>query len=220
MRWLRIRGSDFIACWAYAERISFDSFQMGIETHAEPMRKRFHPLLSIHRNYFIACLTCEETMFAGWAYMETISSLAEHKRKWFHRLLSKWRNFSDKRGVNFIVVDPFRLRKERLVYGGGDSSTEGKINLQRGRLFYWREDFSTEGDTHFFWWWNKTVESCLLIYFFSRVKSCPTIDNKHYAQLWDRGHRLGDMRRERGDKEQVQYQGTEVGKQRSKGQDQ
>ncbi len=37
-RTLRIRGNDFIACWAYAETIS---------SHTEHTRKRFHSMLSI-----------------------------------------------------------------------------------------------------------------------------------------------------------------------------
>ncbi len=51
MRWLNIRGNDFIACWDYAERIfaysmlskrtNFDIFYMD-QTHAEPSRKPLH----------------------------------------------------------------------------------------------------------------------------------------------------------------------------------
>jgi hypothetical protein len=60
-----------------------------------------------------------------------ISSLAEPMEK-----------FSDKRGMNRMMVDPSLLRREILVYGGGESSTQGKIHQQRrslllnGRLFY------------------------------------------------------------------------------------
>ncbi len=97
MRMLSIRGNDFIAHWAYVETISshtehmpnefsrmlskglnFDSFYMDIRTHAECTQKRFHRMLIIRGNDFIAC----------WAYEEMISSLAEHKQKWFHCLLS------------------------------------------------------------------------------------------------------------------------------------
>jgi hypothetical protein len=99
-----------------------------------------------------------------WAYAETISSHTEHTRKRFHRLLSIRRNFSVKRGVNCMIVDPSPLQRVRLVYGrrgwfvygrrgrfvygwrgrfvyrrrgwviygGGDSSTEGEIRIRRG----------------------------------------------------------------------------------------
>jgi hypothetical protein len=69
----RICGNDFIACWAYEERISshaehmpnefsrmlsvrwnFDSFYMDIWTHAEQTGQRFHHMLSIRGNDFIA----------------------------------------------------------------------------------------------------------------------------------------------------------------------
>ncbi len=74
---LSIRGTDFIACWAYEERIS---------VHAQPEAKCEHfymynlcwayaeRILSHTEhtgNYFIAC----------WAYWEPISSHAEHARK-------------------------------------------------------------------------------------------------------------------------------------------
>jgi hypothetical protein len=59
-RWLRMRGNDFIAGWAYEETIS---------SLTEHTRKRF-----------IAC----------WANAEKISSLAEHTRTWkrFHSWLT------------------------------------------------------------------------------------------------------------------------------------
>ena len=36
---------------------------------------------------------------------------------------------SEKRVVNCMMVDPSRPQRGRLVYGGGDSSMEGKIRL-------------------------------------------------------------------------------------------
>ncbi len=84
MRVLSIRGTNFIACWAYEERISL---------HAEHTRNEFHAcsasgkmwtflhvqsMLSIHGTDFIA----------HWAYWQLISSHAEHTRNRFHRMLS------------------------------------------------------------------------------------------------------------------------------------
>jgi hypothetical protein len=46
-----------------------------------------------------------------------------------------------------MVVDPSRLRRGRLICGGGDSSTEGETRLPRARLSYEGGDFSTEGET-------------------------------------------------------------------------
>jgi hypothetical protein len=72
---LSIRGTDFIACWAYEERIS---------VHAQPAVKCEHfymyvqSMLSIHGTNFIA----------HWAYWKLISSHAEHTRNRFHRMLS------------------------------------------------------------------------------------------------------------------------------------
>ncbi len=82
---LSMHGNVFIAHWAYEERISshtehtpnefsrmlsqrsnFDSFYIRI--HAKHKRKRFHRMVSICGNDFIA----------HWAYSETISSHAEH----------------------------------------------------------------------------------------------------------------------------------------------
>jgi hypothetical protein len=37
-----------------------------------------------------------------------------------------------------------RLERGRLVYGGGDSSTEGETRLRRGRLVYGGGDSSTK----------------------------------------------------------------------------
>jgi hypothetical protein len=55
-----------------------------------------------------------------------------------------------------------RLWREGLVYGGGDSCRE-----------------------KFFLWWNKTVKSCLLIYTFRPVKSCPflhpLVQSRHFS---------------------------------------
>ena len=64
---LSIRGNDFIAHWAYEERIS---------AHAQPAVKweqflHVQSMLSIRGTNFIAC----------WAYVEPISSHAEHARK-------------------------------------------------------------------------------------------------------------------------------------------
>jgi hypothetical protein len=58
---------------------NFGSFYMDIQTHAEPMRKRFHRLLN----------------------KETISLLAEHKGKRFHCWLS---NFSKPYHANLYTV--------------------------------------------------------------------------------------------------------------------
>jgi hypothetical protein len=181
-------------------------------------------MLSQHKNDFIAC----------WAYVENIKSLAEHKQNWFHSLVSQWRIFSEKRVVNCMMVNSSHLRRWRLIYRArdsstargrliyrrGDSSMEEKISLWRGRLFYGGED------SFLLMVEQKTVESCLLIYIFSPVKSClfmwyfgikmlqvvrwwsiaylnhRSMDqriNRHYAQLWDRGHWMRDkvQRRER-----------------------
>jgi hypothetical protein len=61
--------------------------------------------------------------------------------------MSQRRNFSEKRGVlhdgqsiSSTEVET-HLERERLVYGGGDSSTEEKTCL-------WRGDSSTEEETH------------------------------------------------------------------------
>jgi hypothetical protein len=162
MRWLSLRGNDFIACWAFEETIplhtkstlnefsrvisqrsDFDSFYMDIQKHAEPTRKRFHRLLSIRGNDFIAC----------WAYEDTILSLAEHTWKRFYRLLSQRRN-----GVHCMMVNLSRLRSGRLVYGGGDSSTEGGLiygvedlsTLYRGETRLWRGRFVFGGGNSFF----------------------------------------------------------------------
>jgi hypothetical protein len=67
MRMLSIRGNDFIAHWAYEERIS---------EHAQPAVKcdqflHVQSMLSIRGTNFIA----------HWAYAERISSHAEHARK-------------------------------------------------------------------------------------------------------------------------------------------
>ncbi len=67
MRMLSIRGNEFIAHWAYEERIS---------VHAQPVVKceqflNVQSMLSIQGTNFIAC----------WAYAEPISSHAEHVRK-------------------------------------------------------------------------------------------------------------------------------------------
>ncbi len=64
MRMLSIRGNDFIACWAYEERIS---------AHAQPAVKceqflHVQSMLSIRGTNFIA----------HWAYAELVLSHAEH----------------------------------------------------------------------------------------------------------------------------------------------
>ncbi len=171
MCWLS--GNNFIACWAYKETIS---------SHTESMPNKFLRMLSHCSNLTVFIWISK----ACGANAERISSLAEHTWKWFHHWLSiSWNdfiaclameNFFIKRGVNCMMGDQSFLRREILVYRGGDTSTEfvyrggdlsakGKIRLRMGRLFY-------GGETHFFWWWNKTVESCPLIYIFSPVKSC------------------------------------------------
>ncbi len=62
MRMLSIRGTDFIAHWAYEERIS---------THAQPAVK------------------CEQFLHVQcWAYAERILSHTEHSRNEFQRMLS------------------------------------------------------------------------------------------------------------------------------------
>ncbi len=85
---LSIRGNDFIACWAYAEPISSHTEHTRNEfprmlslqkmwtvftctVHAQHMRNKFYRTLSIRRTNFITC----------WAYVEPISSHAEHARK-------------------------------------------------------------------------------------------------------------------------------------------
>jgi hypothetical protein len=74
---LSILGTDFIAHWAYEERIS---------AHAQPAVKceqllHVQYMLSIRGTNFIA----------HWAYAERISSHAEHTRNRFHRMLSmRW----------------------------------------------------------------------------------------------------------------------------------
>ncbi len=87
MRMLSIRGNNFIAHWAYKERISshtestsnefsrmlnqqqnINSFYSYI--HAEHARKRFHHTLSIWYD-----------LNAGWAYVEMIWSHPEYMRK-------------------------------------------------------------------------------------------------------------------------------------------
>ena len=74
MRMLSIRGTDFIAHWAYEEQIS---------AHAQPAVKceqflHVQSMLSIRGTNFIA----------HWAYGELISSHAEHTGNRFHRMLS------------------------------------------------------------------------------------------------------------------------------------
>jgi hypothetical protein len=60
---LSIHGTDFIACWAYEERIS---------AHAQPAVKCEH---------FYMYNTC-------WANAERILSHTEHTGNWFHRMMS------------------------------------------------------------------------------------------------------------------------------------
>jgi hypothetical protein len=88
-RTLSIQGNDLIGHWACAEQIfayaqpafKFGRFLHGypdacwayeetISSHAEHTRHKFHRMLSIRGNDFIA----------HWAYAETISSHAEHTR--------------------------------------------------------------------------------------------------------------------------------------------
>jgi hypothetical protein len=74
---LSIRGTDFIACWAYEERVS---------AHAQPAVKCEHFYMNnacwASRNEFYRTLSIRGTNFiACWAYWEPISSHAEHARK-------------------------------------------------------------------------------------------------------------------------------------------
>jgi hypothetical protein len=46
-----------------------------------------------------------------------------------------------------MMVDPSHLRRWRLIYGGGHSSTEGETHLQRRKLVYEEEDSSMEGES-------------------------------------------------------------------------
>jgi hypothetical protein len=80
MRMLSIRGTDFIAHWAYEERISAHAqpavkceqlLHVHCTIHAEHTQNEFYRTLSIRGTNFIAC----------WAYAEPISSHAEHARK-------------------------------------------------------------------------------------------------------------------------------------------
>ncbi len=51
-----------------------------------------------------------------------------------------------KRGMHCMVVDPSRLRRGRLICGGGGSSEEGETHLRRGRLVYRGRDSATKGE--------------------------------------------------------------------------
>ena len=73
LRMLSIRGTDFIACWAYEERIS---------AHAQPAVKCEHFYM------YDPCWACGTNFTAHWAYGELISSHAEHTGNRFHRMLS------------------------------------------------------------------------------------------------------------------------------------
>ncbi len=67
-----MHGNDFIACWAYAERIS---------AHAQPAVK-CEPFLHVK-----SMLSIRGTNFiAHWVYAERISSHAEHTLNHFHRM--------------------------------------------------------------------------------------------------------------------------------------
>ncbi len=74
---LSIRGTDFIACWAYEERIS---------AHAQPAVKcdHFHmynPCWAYEEQIYRTLSILETNFIACWAYAEPISSHAEHVRK-------------------------------------------------------------------------------------------------------------------------------------------
>jgi hypothetical protein len=78
MRMLSIRGNDFIAHWAYEERI-FAHAQPAVKCeqflHVNPCwayAERISSLAELRGTNFIA----------GWVYAEWISSLAEHTRKY------------------------------------------------------------------------------------------------------------------------------------------
>jgi hypothetical protein len=47
--------------------------------------------------------------------------------------------------IHLVYGGESRLRRVGLVYGWGDSSTEGETCPQRGRLFYGEGDSSTDG---------------------------------------------------------------------------
>jgi hypothetical protein len=49
------------------------------------------------------------------------------------------------KGGSYMVVDPARIRRGRLIYGEEDSSTKGEIRLRRRKLVYGRVESSTEG---------------------------------------------------------------------------
>jgi hypothetical protein len=87
---------------------------------------------------------------ACWA--NTISSLAKHTRKGFNRLLSKRMNWLHRlvsQRINFSEKEGWTAWWSiHLIYGGEHSSTEGRLKYEGGDS----------------WWWNKSVERCLLIY--------------------------------------------------------
>jgi len=128
------------------------------------MWKRFHRTLSLRRTNFCVCSASVQiwTVFT-WtskhmiSQHKTISLLADHTCKrfnhllsksmnWFHRLVSQWKNFYEKWGgtawwsIHLIYgggdssTEGTRLRRRRLIYGGGDLSMEGETLLRRGRL--------------------------------------------------------------------------------------
>ncbi len=97
-RMLSIRGTNFIAHWAYEERIS---------AHAQPAVKceqflHVQSLLSIRGTNFIA----------HWAYAERISLHAEHTWNRFHRMLSMAEMFKSRisrpNGIRFSKISCYR----------------------------------------------------------------------------------------------------------------
>jgi hypothetical protein len=85
---LSIRGTDFIAHWAYEEQISAHAqpavkceqfLHVHCTIHAQHTRNKLYRTLSIRGTNFIAC----------WAYVELISSHAEHARKCLKSRISR-----------------------------------------------------------------------------------------------------------------------------------
>ncbi len=96
-RMLSILGTNFIAHWAYDERIS---------AHAQPAVKCEQFL---HVQYM---LSIRGTNFdAHWAYAERISSHAEHTRNRFHRMLSMRRNVK----VEYLGRIEYDFQKSRVT---------------------------------------------------------------------------------------------------------
>ncbi len=132
---LSIRGNNFIAHWAYEEKISshtehtpnefslmlnqhsnFDSVYMDIQTHAEHMWKRFNHMLSIRGTNFIAC----------WACAEMISSHAEHTRKLFHCMLSIQYSMWNQYNVTNCLERRMGYKEQRLKIREREQETRNR----------------------------------------------------------------------------------------------